>query len=509
MREYDAVVIGAGNGGLMAALTLAKKGKKVLLLERHNVPGGFATSFVRGRFEFEASLHELCDFGTEGNEGGLRALFRELGVLDKLSFVTVGEAYRAITLDTGEDYSMPFGVEAYIDKMEEYCPGSRESMETFFALADETAAAVAYLGEARGKPDTEVLKSKYPNFMRTASYPVDKVLKAIKMPEKAQRILGVYWSYLGAGTDHLSFTHYAIMTRLYIKLGAQIPTTRSHGISMALADEILASGGDIWYQSEVVKLLTSEGHVSGVRLADGTEIKTRHVISNAMPHNVYGRMVEKKDIPENQIKKANWRELSGRGYSMFLGLNRSAEELGLNNYSYFIYHTLDSSKEFELMKSFCPGSQVTVCLNNAIKDCSPEGTTIMYFTSLAFSDCFDKELTEDNYFRLKDKVAESFISNFEKATGLSIRPYIEEIEVGTPVTYAHYTDAPDGAIYGYLTSDLDNMMPRLMTMYTEPETPGLRFAGGHAVRSSGYNCSYISGNLAANLTLGDMKEEAK
>ena len=82
--HYDAVVIGAGNGGLAAALTLADAGKKVLLAERHNLPGGFATSFVRGRFEFEASLHELCDFGTPGNRGNLYALFEELGVLDKI-----------------------------------------------------------------------------------------------------------------------------------------------------------------------------------------------------------------------------------------------------------------------------------------------------------------------------------------------------------------------------------------------------------------------------------------
>lgn len=59
VKKYDAVVIGAGNGGLTAAARLAKEGKRVALLEQHNMPGGFATSFVRGRFEFEPSLHEL------------------------------------------------------------------------------------------------------------------------------------------------------------------------------------------------------------------------------------------------------------------------------------------------------------------------------------------------------------------------------------------------------------------------------------------------------------------
>jgi phytoene dehydrogenase-like protein len=49
MENFDVIVIGAGNGGLTASAGLAQKGMKVLLLERHNIPGGCATSFCRGR----------------------------------------------------------------------------------------------------------------------------------------------------------------------------------------------------------------------------------------------------------------------------------------------------------------------------------------------------------------------------------------------------------------------------------------------------------------------------
>ena len=51
--------------------------KKVLVLEKHNLPGGCATSFRRGEYEFEATLHELCQMGT-GENGGARGAVRTL-----------------------------------------------------------------------------------------------------------------------------------------------------------------------------------------------------------------------------------------------------------------------------------------------------------------------------------------------------------------------------------------------------------------------------------------------
>ena len=96
MESYDVVVIGAGNGGLTASVTLAQKGLKVLLLERHNIPGGCATSFCRGRFEFEVALHQLSGVGTPENPGPLRMLFDQLGILDDLELVEMKDLFHVI-----------------------------------------------------------------------------------------------------------------------------------------------------------------------------------------------------------------------------------------------------------------------------------------------------------------------------------------------------------------------------------------------------------------------------
>lgn len=79
-NKYDAVVCGSGNSGLTAALTLQSAGKKVLLIEQHNLPGGSATSFRRGRFEIEPSLHELGEVGSAENPGTIRKMFDDFGL---------------------------------------------------------------------------------------------------------------------------------------------------------------------------------------------------------------------------------------------------------------------------------------------------------------------------------------------------------------------------------------------------------------------------------------------
>src|SRR5512136_1427143 len=109
-KKYDAIVIGAGLGGLSAATMLAKNGLGVLLLERHNVPGGYATSFVRGRYEFEVALHELSGIGPPEHRGNLYRYLDYLGVTRRVEFLRVANMYRSVFPDL--DITLPVGREA-------------------------------------------------------------------------------------------------------------------------------------------------------------------------------------------------------------------------------------------------------------------------------------------------------------------------------------------------------------------------------------------------------------
>lgn len=94
--HYDVVIIGGGLAGMASALQLQAKGvKDILILEKHNMPGGLATDYVRNGFEMEASLHEMMSIGPKNARLNVGRFFDEMGV--DVDWLLVPEAlFRAI-----------------------------------------------------------------------------------------------------------------------------------------------------------------------------------------------------------------------------------------------------------------------------------------------------------------------------------------------------------------------------------------------------------------------------
>ncbi|MHA1257551.1 MAG: phytoene desaturase family protein, partial [Promethearchaeota archaeon] len=245
--SYDTIVIGAGNGGLAATAQLAKNGVKVLLVEQHNLPGGFATSFVRGRFEFETSLHQIDSYGPEP-KGGIRRMFEDKFNIEA-EFVKVPEAYRLIIDDPEEklDVTVPFGIDNFINTIEKVAPGSRDGLVKFFKIAEEIKGAFGYFAKSQGRPDQGVLIKDFTNFLKTAGYSVDEVEDALNIPEKARLILNAYWAYMGVPTSRLDFSIFALLMLSYMNNHGYIPKKRSHEFTTALDVKIREFGGKIQY----------------------------------------------------------------------------------------------------------------------------------------------------------------------------------------------------------------------------------------------------------------------
>jgi len=81
-EAYDVIVIGAGLGGLSTAALLSKAGKSVLLVERHDRPGGYAHSFKRQQFHFDSGVHLVSGCSLQGYRNGstINKISRAVGI---------------------------------------------------------------------------------------------------------------------------------------------------------------------------------------------------------------------------------------------------------------------------------------------------------------------------------------------------------------------------------------------------------------------------------------------
>lgn len=510
MPKFDVVVVGAGNAGLAAALHMQKAGKKTLLIEQHNLPGGCASSFVRGRFEIEPSLHELCDVGPVSNPGEVRELMDEYGV--DVDWVEVPDCFRVVSKwsdGTPMDVTMPSGVQPFIDKMEEYVPGSRPKMEQLFELFEEVLAGIKYISESNGNADSDVLKSKYPNLLRTGAYPTKKVLNALKLPQKAQDILYVYWAYLGVDMENLAFIHYAAMVHKYVSRGAAIPTHTSHEISVKMVERFREMGGEAWFNCRAEEFLFDGDKVCAVKTSLG-EVETGHVLANINPDIIYGKMMPKELVPEREKKLSAARngDIGGRMFTAYFCLDCSAEELGIKDYNTFLFGTSDSKKEYDDMCSSMETNHygIFLCYNVANPKASPEGTCICSLTTFGATPTWEN-VSQEDYVAYKEKEVRRMLNDVKEKMGIDLSGHIEECATASPWTFARYLNAPQGGVYGYETKGWDGMMARLMMLKDDYPIKGLRPIGASGPRGDGYSAAYICGQLMAKLTLKDMQEE--
>jgi len=497
MPDYDAIIIGAGNGGLTAAVTLAQRNKKVLLLERHNVPGGCATSFIRGRFEFEASLHQLSGIGTKENPGPLRVLLENLGVMDKVEFVHDDYLYSAFI--PGE-YNIKLKADRaeIVETLKSNFPKESAGIEKFFDLVVELT--MQYLGAAVMR-DPEFSKSKYPLYSKYAFVNTDDVLDAFFKDPNLKAIIASFWVYLGLPPSKCPFTQMAIVLWAYSEYKPSHIKGGSQALSNALLDSFLEAGGDVRFSCGAKKIVVSNGKVKSVITEEGDEISTNHVISNAGNLKTYMELIDREHVPLEELKLLQQRKIGHSIFCVYMGLDCEPQDIGIETSANFVNHNVGFKGQLASLRTFeNPHEFGITCYDIENPEFSPKGACMVSVINNHYIDPW-LAVPPGRYAEAKYQYAQKYIEAADQIfPGMS--SYIEEMEIASPLTCMRFLGHPGGAICGFssFAKDLDTFVR------TDSPIAGLHFTGAW-INTGGFMPCYESGVQEAEVILNSLEKK--
>ena len=502
--HYQVVIIGGALAGMSAALQLQAKGiTDILILEKHNLPGGLATDFVRNGFEIEATLHEMMSIGPKDHRLKVGQFFDDMGV--DIDWLPVPECYRVVLPNSGLDVTLHDGYERMAREIDAAVPGTFEKVHELMLLCRRVYDSMNILSVTPMSKLQMLLK--HPDFVKTVGYTATQVIDTFHLPKKAVELLTPYWIYVGSPMDKLPFTIYAFLMADYFT-GSYVCRGFSHEMSMKLQAKCEENGAQYEFRQEVEKILVKDGKVRGVRTRRGDEIACDYVIAAPYPNKVYTQMIEPlSEVPEGAIKMVNGRELSVCPVSVIAVLEGTPEENGLQNYSTFSGRTMDTNEIWENYSNLTePYNYITtICLNYANPNCVPQGFSQISITALVPNDPF-KGVQETDYLDLKRRLANEMMEEYIKISGVDFRKNIVELEVTTPMTIAHYVGAWKGSIYGYSHRMEDHAVARLQMKEQDHFIQGLEFAGAHGMSGDGMGPQITNGRAAAKAVWEDLEK---
>jgi prolycopene isomerase len=498
-QKFDVIVVGAGLGGLSAATYLAREGLEVLLLERHVVPGGYATSFVRGRYEFEVALHELSGIGRPDRRGGLYRYLDYLGVASKVEFINIPNLYRTIYPDL--DITLPVGREAFEETLIQTFPHEKEGILRFLKRVFDLR--IDFVKIARQGPGKQItMPFRLPHFFRYLPTTWSHVLNRDVKDPLARAVLSQYWGYVGLPPSQISFLFFASTLAAYIKRGPAFPKGRSQALSNALLATFEELSGQARLKCGVGRILTSNGLVKGVITETGDEYHADWIVSNADPITTCRELIGMEYVPSSFFKRLQSSDLSPSTINVYLGIAKSAESLGLDEHEIFINQDDDFDSLHDLMYTNQPPPSIALtCYNVVYPEISPPDTSMVVLTALAYAEPW-AALPPEEYFGVKENVGDHMI---DLAEGIApgLREYTEVVEVSTPITNMRYAGTLGGSIYGFNQPPRDNLVWR---MGHRGPLDGLYFVGAWTRPGAGFEPALFSGQMAGSAILRKIRK---
>jgi len=489
-QRCDAVVIGTGIGGLTAAAILARAGMKVLAVERHDRVGGYAHSFRRGPYLFDAAVHLVggCEQG-----GLIDRLLRGIGAGDRCRFEKVDPCYRAEF--PGFAISGPTGSERFAQTYADAFPNSAPGIEAFLQTCGEIRSETQALLEQDLSVASERLRS-FPSLHRYRRATVADVLDEMVDDEKARAALTTLWPYVGLPPASLSFLYWASMLLSYVADGAYYCKGTFQSFADTLAEVVRESGGEVRLRTSARRIEIDSDGVAAVELDSGEIVKTGKVLSNADLRQTVEELVGVERFPARYRRSLDRLRPSTSAVVAYIATDLPAAQIATAHET-FAFDSWDHDESYRSTVDGLPSWYSLTVPSEIDPDLGPAGETLLVYTTLV------SFASVDDWRANKERYRERIVSQLERRVP-GFAGHIKMIELGTPQTMVRYTKNSDGALYGW----------ELSPSHVGPGRPDVRspvpglYLAGHWTRPGGGIYGVVtSGMLAARAMLGAASED--
>ncbi|MGA7324426.1 MAG: NAD(P)/FAD-dependent oxidoreductase [Rhodomicrobium sp.] len=300
--RFDAVVIGCGLGGLTAGALLARAGYSVCLLERNTSLGGAASCYRIGTLTIEAALQETSD--PRDPRDPKHAILKKLELLDRLTWLTVGDIYTVKGGPIGEEFTLPNGLEKAKQALHERFPAAKLPAERILERMRQLSERLPNVGAS----DNHEL-AKRPMAYSGASASVaadwqasleDVFAREFGENEAVKCAIAANLTYYCADPKRLWWTHYASTQGGLLGSGPVFLQGGSRQLSIKLGGIIKRSGGSVLLGTAAAAIETgSSGEVNAVLTAARGEkpsqrIEASLVLANCSPYAAASMLSEQQ-----------------------------------------------------------------------------------------------------------------------------------------------------------------------------------------------------------------------
>lgn len=481
MSEYDVIIIGAGVGGLTSGALLAKKGLKVLILEKNHFVGGYCSSFKRKGFLFDACVHW---FSSCGPGSFIDKIFKKIDL--QMEFVQYDPMDCFHFLD--RKIIVSNDINAYKRHLIALYPDEEAALDEFFTeMAAINSLFLTLLLNLEEKND---LGSAFQNreiFNATYQELLDKYFTHNSL----KAILSAQWGFIGSPPGEASALIMMSMMHNYYSEGAFYPVGGAQSFSDQIARKIREYGGEIKINSEVTALDVRDDLVIGVRTKDGRRYKGKVIICNTDLKHLAAHLVK------NDEEK--WREfgrqlrLMKESMSMFilyLALDLPGEQLR-DKIGWYYNDDLSLIEESpgSIGSYFTEGYLINI---PSVLDPSlcPLGKSVMIVYTNIPEELYDKV---EDWAGMKEQYERKCLDFIEQRVYRRIKEHVIFKIAATPKTLNRYTYNSKGAAYGWALTP-EQLWEKRPSM--ESPLDNLYFTGHWTIPGGSVILTSISGWLA-------------